>query len=125
MFKWKDRFFFKKKYLEKAHTFYEKYGKGTVFLSKFVPLIRTFAPILAGIVKMPKATFLLYNFAGSVCWVSAMILGGHFLQSWFNQKFGYSLKDHIELITVIIILITTLPVIYKLVFSKKTVTSKE
>lgn len=124
MFQWKDRFFFKKKYLEKARVFYERYGRGTVFLSKFVPLIRTFAPILAGIVKMPKSTFLIFNIAGSVCWVSAMMFGGYFLQTWFQNKFNYSLKDHIELITIIIVLITTLPVIYKLVFGKKPAIAK-
>jgi len=115
----KDTWLFKKKHLMRAHDFYEQYGKGTIFLAKFLPIVRTFAPIVAGIVKMDKKTFHLYNIIGSIVWVSSMMLGGHFLQAWVEKKFGYSLKDHIEAITIIIILITTLPVIYKLFFGKK------
>lgn len=115
----KDTWLFKKKHLMRAHDFYEQYGKGTIFLAKFLPIVRTFAPIVAGIVKMDKKTFHLYNIIGSICWVSSMMLGGHFLQKWVQDKYGYSLKDHIEAITIIIIIITTLPVIYKLFFGGK------
>lgn len=114
MFTWKDTFILKKKYLIRAKDFYEQHGKSTVFLSKFLPVIRTFAPLVAGIVQMSRPVFMLFNFAGSVCWVTLMILGGYFLQSFFQRKYGFDLKDHIELITVIIILITTSPVIYKM-----------
>src|SRR3954451_7421748 len=100
MFKWKDRLLFKKKYLVRAREFYQHHGKATVFLSKFLPVIRTFAPLVAGIVRMSKPVFLFYNLAGSLCWVGLMIFGGHFLQSVVQRKYGFSLKDHIELITV-------------------------
>ncbi len=119
MFKWKDRFLYKKKYLLKARDFYEKHGKSTVFLSKFLPIIRTFAPLVAGIVQMPKTVFVIYNLLGSLAWVSLMILGGHFLQSIIEKKYGFSLKNHIEMITVVIILITTLPVIFRMITTKK------
>jgi len=76
-------------------------------------------PIVAGIVKMNRATFMFYNIVGSICWVTSMMLGGYFLQAWVETKFGYSLKDHIETITIVIILVTTLPVLYKLFFGKK------
>jgi membrane-associated protein len=115
----KDSLLFKKKHLLRAHDFYEKYGKGTIFLAKFLPIIRTFAPIVAGIVKMEKKSFHFYNIIGSMVWVSSMMLGGHFLQRLVFKKFGYSLKDHIEAITIAIILVTTLPVLYKLFFGKK------
>jgi membrane-associated protein len=115
----KDSFFFKKKHLLRAQDFYEQYGKATIFLAKFLPIIRTFAPIVAGIVKMDRKVFHFYNIMGSICWVTSMMLGGHFLQAWVQEKYGYSLKDHIEAITIIIILITTLPVIIKLFFGKK------
>lgn len=115
----KETFLFRKKHLVRATDFYHDYGKATIFLAKFLPIIRTFAPIVAGIVKMDWKTFVFYNIVGSVCWVSSMMLGGHFLQSWVQTKFGYSLKDHIEAITIIIILVTTLPVLYKLFFGKK------
>lgn len=119
LFQRKENWLFKRKHLQRAHDFYEQYGKGTIFLAKFLPIIRTFAPIVAGVVKMDKKTFHFYNIVGSICWVTSMMLGGHFLQSWVQSKYNYSLKDHIEAITLVIILITTLPVIYKLVFGKK------
>jgi membrane-associated protein len=121
LFERKDTWIFKKKHLFKARDFYHEYGKATVFLAKFLPIIRTFAPIVAGIVKMPKPQFIFYNILGSICWVTSMMLGGFFLQTWVEKKFGFSLKDHIEAITIIIVVITTLPVVYKLFFAKKPV----
>ncbi|MEI9808988.1 MAG: VTT domain-containing protein [Bacteroidota bacterium] len=121
LFERKDTWIFKKKHLVKARDFYHQYGKATIFLAKFLPIIRTFAPIVAGIVKMPKPVFIFYNVVGSVAWVSSMMLGGFFLQTWVEKKFGFSLKDHIEAITIVIVLVTTLPVIYKLFFAKKSV----
>jgi membrane-associated protein len=115
----KETWLFRKKHLLRATEFYHQYGKATIFLAKFLPIIRTFAPIVAGIVKMEKATFIFYNVLGSIAWVCSMMLGGHFLQSWVEREFNFSLKDHIEAITIAIILITTLPVIYKLFFTKK------
>lgn len=115
----KETFLFRKKHLVRATEFYHDYGKATIFLAKFLPIIRTFAPIVAGIVKMDWKPFVFYNIVGSVCWVSSMMLGGHFLQSWVQNEFGFSLKDHIEAITIVIILVTTLPVLYKLFFGKK------
>lgn len=118
IYEWKDSLIFKKRYLIKAKSFYDKYGAATIFISKFLPIIRTFAPIVAGIVKMPKKKFLFYNIVGSFCWVTIMMLGGYFLQDWAEKEYGFSLKENIEGITIIIILITTLPVIYKLVRSQ-------
>jgi membrane-associated protein len=73
---------------------------------------------------MNKSTFLFYNIIGSICWVSSMMLGGFFLQSWVERKFGFSLKDHIEGITIAIILVTTLPVLYKLFFGQSSSRNK-
>ncbi|MEI6948715.1 DedA family protein [Paraflavisolibacter sp. H34] len=115
----KETWLFRRKHLVRAREFYEEYGKGTIFMAKFVPIIRTFAPIIAGIVRMDRPTFMLYNVIGSVAWVCSMMLGGHFLQGWVEKEFGYSLKDHIEAITLVIIVMTTLPVLYKLFFAKK------
>ncbi len=120
LFERKDSFLFKKKHLYRAKEFYEKYGKATIFIAKFLPILRTFAPIVAGIVKMEKASFTLYNLFGSTAWVLSMMLGGHYLQQWVEKQFQYSLKDHIEAITILIVLITTLPVLFKLFFGKKT-----
>jgi membrane-associated protein len=120
----KETWLFKKKHLLRATEFYDKYGKSTIFLAKFLPILRTFAPIVGGVVKMNKSTFLFYNIIGSICWVSSMMLGGFFLQSWVERKFGFSLKDHIEGITIAIILVTTLPVLYKLFFGQSSSRNK-
>jgi membrane-associated protein len=115
----KETWLFRKKHLVRATDFYHDYGKGTIFLAKFLPIIRTFAPIVAGIVKMERPTFIFYNILGSLAWVGSMMLGGKFLNYWAQEKFQINLQDHIEAITIGIILITTLPVIYKLFFQKR------
>lgn len=117
----KETWLFRKNHLMRAQEFYNKNGKGTIFLAKFIPIIRTFAPIIAGIVKMHKPTFILYNILGSIAWVCSMMLGGYFLETWVNNRFGFSLAKHIEVIAIVIILITTLPVLYKLFFGKRPV----
>lgn len=119
LFERKDSLLFKKKHLLRAKDFYEKYGKATIFIAKFLPILRTFAPIVAGIVKMEKGAFSLFNILGSAVWVLSMMLGGHYLQQWVLNQFNFSLKDHIEGIAIGIILITTLPVLFKLFFGKK------
>ena len=121
LFERRETWIFKKKHLIKAKNFYDRYGKGTIFLAKFIPIIRTFAPIVAGIVKMPWPAFMFYNITGSIAWVASMMMGGYFLDGWVQREFGFSLKDYIEPITIGIILVTTLPVLYKLFFAKKSI----
>jgi len=121
----KETWLFKRKHLVRATEFYDKYGKGTVFLAKFLPIIRTFVPIVAGMVKMNRPAFMLFNIIGSVCWVSSMMLGGYFLEAWVQKKWDFSLKDHIEVITIGIILITTLPVLYKLFMARRNKNTEE
>ena len=118
MFHWKDNLLFKKKYLHQAHDFYEKYGGGAVVFARFIPILRTFAPIVAGIVEMDKNKFGFYNIIGCIAWVSSMVLGGHFLQQWILKQFHFDLKQHLEVIVIGIVLVTTAPVIIKLVFGK-------
>jgi membrane-associated protein len=115
----RETLLFKKKHLVRAKAFYDKYGKGTIFLAKFLPIIRTFAPIVAGMVKMNRHVFIVFNIIGSVSWVATMMLSGYFLDSWVKRKFDFSLLDHIEVIAIGIILVTTLPVLYKLFFGGK------
>lgn len=125
LFERRDTWIFKRKHLIRAKDFYDHYGKGTIFAAKFLPIIRTFAPIVAGIVKMERAPFMFYNIIGSIAWVASMMMGGYFLQAWVLKKFDFNLKDHIEVIAIVIIVITTLPVIWKLFFSKKKVVDVE
>ncbi len=114
MFTWKDKFLFKKKYLIQAQEFYDKNGGGAIVIARFLPIIRTFAPIVAGIVLMPKAKFTYYNILGCIAWVTSMLCIGHFLDAAFP-----TLKNHLELIVIGIVFITTAPVLFKLFFSKK------
>ena len=71
--------YLKKEYLDRAHQFYEKYGGKTIFLARFVPIIRTFAPFVAGIGKMSYKKFLSYNVSGGITWVAAFLLAGFYL----------------------------------------------
>ena len=118
MFGWNDNILFKKKYLYQAHDFYEKHGGGAVVFARFVPIVRTFAPIIAGIVEMDKKKFAFYNIVGCIAWVTSMLAGGHFLYSYLLNNYKYDLKAHLEVIVLGIVLITTAPVILKLVFGK-------
>jgi len=110
----KDTFFFKKKHLYSAQEFYEKNGALTIIAARFLPIIRTFVPIIAGVVNMDKKKFTLYNFIGSFAWVFSMMLAGHFLSIQFPW-----IKDRLEIIVIVIILVTTLPVILKFALSGK------
>ncbi|MDD2794092.1 MAG: VTT domain-containing protein [Sediminibacterium sp.] len=119
MYEWKENLFFKKHYLVQAHDFYEKHGGGAIIVARFIPIVRTFAPIVAGIVQMDQKKFSFFNVVGCVSWVSSMLIAGHFLQKWILSQFGFDLKDHLEVIVLGIVLVTTAPVIIKLVFNKK------
>ena len=119
MFHWRDRFLFKKKYLYQAKDFYTKHGGGAIVVARFLPIIRTFAPIVAGIVKMDRKKFHFYNVVGCIAWVGTMILAGFFLQKWIYKQWGFDLKDHLEIIVLGIVLVTTAPVLIKLLASKK------
>jgi membrane-associated protein len=119
MYSWKDNLLFKKHYLEQAHDFYEKHGGGAIVIARFIPIIRTFAPIVAGIVEMDKKKFTYYNIVGCIAWVFSMLVGGHFLQKWILSQFGFDLKSHLEVIVLGIVFITTAPVIIKLITGRK------
>lgn len=119
MYSWKENILFKRHYLEQAHEFYEKHGGGAIIIARFIPIIRTFAPIVAGIVQMDKKKFMVFNVIGSVGWVFSMLVGGHFLQKWILSQFGFDLKQHLEVIVLGIVFVTTAPVIFKLLFNKK------
>jgi membrane-associated protein len=119
MYNWRDRFLFKKRYLHEAHEFYERHGGLAVIGARFLPFIRTFAPIVAGIVQMDKKKFHFYNIIGCVAWVFTMLFAGYFLQKWILNQFGFDLKDHLELIVLGIVLITTAPVLIKVISPKK------
>ena len=120
LFDRQDTWLFKKKYLFQAREFYDKHGGQAIVFARFLPIIRTFAPIIAGIVKMDRKKFMFYNLIGCVSWVFLMLFAGHYLDKLFLNQFGFDLKKHLELIVIGIVIITTIPVLYKIFFPKKT-----
>ena len=119
MFNWKDRFLFKHQYLVQAKEFYDKHGGGAIVFARFLPIVRTFAPIVAGIVGMDKKKFTFFNIVGSFAWVASMLAAGHYLYKFFLEKYNYDLTEHLEIIVLGIVFVTTAPVIFKLVTGKK------
>ena len=115
----KDNFLFKKKYLDRAKEFYDKHGGEAVVFARFVPIVRTFVPIIAGIVVMNRRKFVLYNIVGSAAWVFTMLFAGHYLDKLCMAKFGFDLKKHLEVIVIGIVVVTTAPVLYKLFFGRR------
>lgn len=123
LYKKEDNFIWKKKYLIQSKNFFDKYGGKAIIFARFLPIIRTFAPIVAGIVVMDKKKFMYYNILSSVLWSFILIFSGHYLYSLFLNKLSIDLKHHIEKIVIVIILISTLPVVIKMV--KKTPEKEE
>ena len=113
LFKKEDTFWFKKKYLLQSKDFFEKYGGKAIIYARFLPIFRTFAPIIAGIVSMDKKKFMFFNILSSFLWSFILIFAGHYLYGVFLQQ-GIDLKHHIEYIIIIIVLISTFPVLIKL-----------
>jgi len=115
MYDWKENLFFKKKYLAQAQAFYEKHGGRAIVIARFIPIVRTFAPIVAGIVKMDKAKFVYFNVVGCLAWVASMLCAGHFLQAYVLNQFQFDLKKHLEIIVLVIVFVTTAPVIFQVI----------
>ena len=95
--------FLKKEYLERTHRFYEKYGGKTIIIARFIPIIRTFAPFVAGIGSMTYSRFIIYNIIGGVCWVALFLYGGYFFG---NLE---TVKNHFSIVILVIIFISVLP----------------
>jgi membrane-associated protein len=100
---------FKRKHLERAHAFYEKHGAKTIVLARFVPIVRTFAPAVAGAAAMEYHRFVFYNIAGGILWVFSTVLLGYFL--------GRSVPDidrHIHIVIAVVIFLSTIPIMIEL-----------
>jgi membrane-associated protein len=97
--------FLKKEYLDRTHAFYEKHGGKTIILARFIPIIRTFAPFVAGIGAMTYSHFITYNVIGGIAWVSIFTLGGYFIGS---IPF---IQHNFELVVIAIIMISVLPMV--------------
>jgi len=97
----------KKEYLDKTHAFFEKHGGKAIFLARFVPIVRTFAPFVAGIGRMSYAYFATYNVVGGITWVIIFTLLGYFFG---NIPF---VKKNFELVIIVIILVSVLPMVFE------------
>lgn len=106
LFKRDDSFFFKRRYIVLAQAFYRKYGGMALVLGRFFPIIRTFAPIFAGIVKVEIKRFVFYNLLGSILWVNTLTLLGYFL----GRKFP-ALQNYLQYIVLGLIVLTTVPLV--------------
>ena len=113
LFERRETWIFKRKHLQQAHDFYEKRGGGAIILARFLPIVRTFAPIVAGVVKMDGKKFFLYNVIGSVAWVSSMMTAGYLLGE------NVWVKNNFEKIVIGLVVVTTGPVLFKMFFGKK------
>lgn len=101
-----DSIFFKKKYLDMTQAFYQKHGMMAFILGRFLPIVRTFVTILAGMVKIDMAKFVLFNFLGATIWIVVMVLSGHFLGRAFPQ-----ITTYLEVIVIGMILVSAIPVV--------------
>jgi len=102
----KENFFYKKKYLETTKVFYKRYGMGAFILGRFLPVVRTFVPIFAGMAGIEYLKFILFNIIGAAIWISTMLFAGYGLGNLFPN-----LSEHLELIVAGMIILTAIPVI--------------
>jgi membrane-associated protein len=105
--------FLKKEHIDRTHRFYEKYGSKTIVLARFVPIVRTFAPFVAGVGRMSYTHFLTYNVAGGLLWITLFVFGGYF--------FGNIpiIKKNFGLVIVAIIIISILPAVIEILKEKR------
>jgi membrane-associated protein len=110
----KDTFFFRKSHIQTAEQFYNQYGMRTLIIGRFLPVVRTFAPIVAGIIKMPFGTFMMANIAGAAAWVGSLVTIGYYLGKVWPEA-----ENYLGWIILALILITSIPVIRTYLSAKK------
>src|SRR5262245_48444866 len=110
--------FVKKEYLDRTHEFYEKYGGKTIILARFVPIVRTFAPFVAGVGSMTYSRFITYNIVGGAIWIALFVFGGYLIG---NIPL---IKDNFSIVTVLIILISVTPIAIELVRNRRAPTAR-
>lgn len=118
--------FFNPKHLQKAHAFYEKHGGKTIIIARFVPIVRTFAPIVAGAAEMSYRQFALYNVVGGFAWVTSMLFAGYFLGGLVEQFVrnvfgveGFLLEDHIDKVVIVVVFLSILPIIIEYIKARR------
>ena len=115
LFNRESSYIFKPSRVEKAKHFFEKYGAKTVVLARFVPIVRTFAPLVIGAADMPYAKFLTFSIVGGALWISSMVLAGYFLGGVIETALGIKLEDHIEKVVIVVVFLSLLPPIIEFI----------
>jgi len=100
---------FKPSRVQRAHAFFEKYGVKTVILARFIPIVRTFAPMVVGAAEMPYSRYLPFSIIGGLLWISSMVLAGYFLGGVIERAFNIKLEDHIEKVVIVVVALSLLP----------------
>jgi membrane-associated protein len=113
LFKRKSGLLFRQDHLVSANEFYQKHGKKTIILSRFLPIVRTFAPIVAGIVKLEVYKFFIYSLIGAILWVATLVLTGYFM-----GKYIPGTKDYLGYIVIFLIVITSIPFVINSIKNK-------
>jgi membrane-associated protein len=116
LYKKEDSFLFRRSHLQRAHDFYEKYGGRAVILARFVPIVRTFCPPVAGAAKMPYSRYLVFDIFGGIFWVGTMILGGYFLGRSIPN-----ISQRIHYVIAVVILLSMLPAIISILRARRSV----
>ena len=114
LFKRKSGLLFRQEHLVAANEFYKKHGKKTIILSRFLPIVRTFAPIVAGIVKLELYKFFIYSLVGAFFWVNALVLTGYYM-----GKYIPGIKDYLGYIVIFLIVITSVPFVINSIKKKQ------
>ncbi len=109
LFKREDSFIFKPSRVEKANKFFEKHGAKTIVLARFVPIVRTFAPLVIGASNMPYRKYIVYSVLGGFFWIFGMVLAGYYLGGLVEQSLGIKLQDHIEKVVIVVVFLSLLP----------------
>ena len=118
LYRREDSFFFRRSHLQRAHDFYEKYGGRAVILARFVPIIRTFCPPVAGAAKMPYGRYLTFDIFGGIFWVGTMILGSYSLGHLVPN-----IAQRIHYVIAVVILLSILPAIISILRSRRQLSS--
>jgi membrane-associated protein len=108
-----DSRFFQQEYVDKAYGYFERYGARTIVLARFVPVVRTFAPVVAGVARMRYRTFLTYNIVGGILWGAGVLLAGYLLGS-----VGF-VREHVEAVILAIVAVSVLPIVLEVVRSRR------
>ena len=114
LFKKKDGILFRQEYVERAQKFYDKHGGKTIILARFIPIVRTFAPMVAGIGKMPRRNFFFYNIVGGIIWAATLPLLGY----WVGSRIPH-IGDYLEYAILAVVALSILPALWHIISDER------